>query len=142
MEFIDDDGCIIVPRSIRPIIDYPQTILGNGNGALKQFRLGKLHIREYADHYSVHSDKIDPMKDPVGHLMVDAPEYLAGILYGISTYSYLKNKSPNYLKKANRNSNFSSEQERTTSSPYLATILAAFCGYRITKSLKKLSQQG
>jgi hypothetical protein len=142
MEFIDDHGCIIVPRSIRPIIDYPQTILGNGNGALRQFRLGKLHVREYADHYSVHSDKIDPMRDPVGHLMVDAPEYLAGILFGISTYSYLKNKSPNYLKKDNRNSISSHGRGGTTSSPYLATLIAAFCGYTITKSLKKLSQQG
>jgi hypothetical protein len=138
MEFIDDDGCIIVPRSVRPIVDYPQTILGNGNGALRQFRLGSLHVREYADHYSVHSDKIDPSKDPFGHLLVDAPEYLAGILFGISTYSYLRNKSPN-----NRKSNSSQDREGTaTSPPYLAALLAALCGYRITKSLKKQSQQG
>jgi hypothetical protein len=142
MEFIDEGGCIIVPRSVRPIIDSPQTIFGNGNGALRQFRFGKLHVREYPDHYSVHSDKIDPMKDPLGHLMMDAPEYLAGILFGLATYSYLKNKPPNYLKKDNRKSNFRHDRGGTASSPFLATLLAAFCGYGITKSLKKLSQQG
>lgn len=142
MKFLDDEGCIIVPKSVRPIIDYPQTILGNRNGALRQFRLGKLHIREYDDYYSVHSDKIDPVKDPIGHLMLDAPEYLVGILSGTSIYSCLKNDSLNSSRKNNRKSDSSSERRGRHLPPYLAGLLAAYSSYSITKSLKKLSQQG
>lgn len=78
MEFIDGDGNIIVPKSVRPIIELKQTAFGTRKGAGKQYRYGKLHIREYESHYSVHSDRVDPLRDPLGHLVVDAPEYLAG----------------------------------------------------------------
>ncbi len=77
MHYIDGEGSIIVPKSVRPIIDYKETSLGNKNGAKRQFRYGNLHIREYNDYYTVHGDKIDPSKDSLGHLSIDAPEYLA-----------------------------------------------------------------
>jgi hypothetical protein len=78
VEFIDDDGSIILPKSVRPIIDLKETALGDKKGAKKQYRYGNLHIREYDDHYTVHMDRVDPLKNPLGHLLVDAPEYLAG----------------------------------------------------------------
>ncbi len=78
MEFIDSDGNIIVPKAVRPIIDLKETPLGSKKGAKRQYRYGSLHIREYDGYYSVHTDIVDPSTNPLGHLLVDAPEYLAG----------------------------------------------------------------
>ena len=78
MEFVDIDGNIIVPKAVRPIVDLKETILGGKKGAKRQYRYGNLHIRDYDTHYTVHMDRVDPLKNPLGHLLVDAPEYLAG----------------------------------------------------------------
>ncbi|HEX2556801.1 MAG TPA: hypothetical protein VHK86_00630, partial [Nitrososphaera sp.] len=78
MEFVDGDGNIIVPKSVRPIIDLNETAFGSKKGAKKQYRYGNLHIREYEEHYSLHMDRVDPMQNPLGHLLVDAPEYVVG----------------------------------------------------------------
>ena len=83
VNYIDGEGSIIVPKSLRPIIDYDENFLGTKKGAKKQFRYGKLHIREYKDYYIVHMDKVDPRKDPMGHLLIDAPEYLAATIAGL-----------------------------------------------------------
>ena len=80
VDFIDGDGNILIPKSVRPIMDLGITILGEKKGCKKQYRSGNLHIREYESHYSAHLDKVDPHVDPLGHLMVDAPNYLAGLL--------------------------------------------------------------
>ena len=77
MKFIDGDGNIIVPKAVRPIIDLKETSLGSKKGAKRQYRYGDLHIRDYDSHYSVHVDRVDPLSNPLGHLLVDAPEYLA-----------------------------------------------------------------
>lgn len=62
--------------------------LGNGdpNGQLADYRksLSKgrsLHIQEYDDHYKVHWDQADPSKDPLMHLLIDAPHW--AIILGI-----------------------------------------------------------
>ena len=78
MEFVDIDGNIIVPKAVRPIIGLKETALGGKKGAKRQYRYGNLHIRDYDSHYTVHMDRVDPLKNPLGHLLVDAPEYLAG----------------------------------------------------------------
>ncbi len=83
MNYIDREGGIIIPKSVRPIISYEETFFGNKKGANKQFRYGKLHIREYDDHYVVHMDKVDPTKDPLGHLLIDAPEYVVATVAGL-----------------------------------------------------------
>ena len=140
MRFIDDEGSIIVPKSVRPIIDSPETVLGSKCGASRQFRHGKLHIREYDDYYSVHSDRVNPENDPLGHLIADAPEYLVGILSGISTYSSLKDRSFNRSRKNSTNSYSSSVTGvKDVLPPYLAGIFSAYSGYTFTKSLKKLA---
>ncbi len=103
MHYIDGEGSIIVPKSVRPIIDYKETSLGNKNGAKRQFRYGNLHIREYNDYYTVHRDKIDPRKDSLGHLSIDAPEYSArtisaafvGYKFGQEVYDRSKTKGKN-----------------------------------------------
>jgi hypothetical protein len=144
VRFVGDDGSIMVPKSVRPIIEYSPTALGIGCGALRQFRAGKLHIREYGSYYSVHSDKIDPLEDPLGHLIIDAPEYLVAILSGLSVYSTLKDRSINRSKKdrANLNSNsFSEIGAKDGTTPYDAGIFAAYAAYALTKSLKKLGKR-
>ncbi|MGI0038101.1 MAG: hypothetical protein ACRD99_07065 [Nitrososphaera sp.] len=78
MDFVDGDGNIVVPKSVRPIIDLKETMVGGKKGARRQYRYGKLHIREYDTHYTVHMDRVDPLRNPLGHLVVDAPEYIAG----------------------------------------------------------------
>lgn len=140
MKFIDDDGSIIVPRSVRPIIDAPPTVLGNKCGALKQFRVGKLHIRDYGSYYSVHSDKVDPLLDPLGHLIVDAPEYLVGMLSGISIYTALKDRVVNCSKPSTDSSPLSEFGGKVGLSPVLAGLFATYAGYSLTKSLRKLAQ--
>lgn len=80
MGFVDSDGNIIVPKTVRPLMEYEPTMLGEKKGSIKQYRHGKLHIREYDTYYSVHYDKIDPNYDPIGHIMVDASKYFPGVM--------------------------------------------------------------
>ena len=82
--FVSYQNDIVIPKSVRPIIDYEETQLGDRKGATRQFRIGNLHIREYHEYYTAHMDKIDPNKDALGHLLFDAPEYLVAILAAIS----------------------------------------------------------
>ena len=53
---------IKVPKEVRPFMleEAEQTRLGQKNGAIRQYRYGNLHIREYEDKYLVHTDKVDP----------------------------------------------------------------------------------
>ena len=83
MDFVDVDGNIVVPKAVRPVIDLQETPLGSKKGAKRQYRYGNLHIRDYGSHYTVHSDKVDPCSNPLGHLLVDAPEYLAAAAAGV-----------------------------------------------------------
>ena len=80
MNFVDDEGNILVPKAVRPIIDCQITQLGDKKGSVRQYRFGNLHVREYENHYSVHVDQIDPRIDPLGHLIIDTPNYGKGIL--------------------------------------------------------------
>lgn len=69
-----------------------ETMLGLPKGSIKQYRLDTMHIREYKDGFEVHWDKVDPRKDPVGHLVKDAPEYLAAGLAAVfigAAFAYL-----------------------------------------------------
>ncbi len=77
-------GEIRVPRELRQFMPSgaAETRLGHRNGANRQYRYGNLHIREYDGEFLVHMDRVDPRKDPLGHLAADAPEVLAGILCG------------------------------------------------------------
>ena len=80
MCFVDNGGNILVPKAVRPLMEYEPTMLGEKKGSIKQYRHGKLHIREFDDCYSVHYDKIDPKKDPFGHILIDASKYIPGIV--------------------------------------------------------------
>ena len=75
---------IIVPKEVREFMPSwaEPTMLGDPRGAARQYRYGNLHIREYAGHYTAHTDRADPRRDPLGHLAYDAPEVLVGLAAG------------------------------------------------------------
>ena len=72
---------IEVPRDVREIMPewVQETPLGHRDGARRQYRYGSLHIREYGDRFTVHTDRFDPRTSPGRHLLYDAPEVLAGV---------------------------------------------------------------
>jgi len=119
---------IEVPKEIREFMleGAEETPLGQKNGAKKQFRYGNLHIREYENKFLVHSDKIDPRKDPLGHLLYDAPEVLVGlgcaIFGGLQTGKLLVNN--NKSKKL------------VLPSGLLSSIIIGYLGYTATKKIK------
>jgi len=127
-----DDGEIEVPKSVRPImLDAAQeTRLGERRGAKKQYRYGNLHIREYDDKYIVHVDKVDPRKDPLGHLLKDSPETLLGIASGI--YFGKKVGSEVYSKRNGR----SGALLESLLLGSLASLTAGYLGYKLGKQLK------
>ena len=127
-----DDGEIEVPKPVRPImLDAAQeTRLGERRGAKKQYRYGNLHIREYDDKYVVHVDKVDPRKDPLGHLLKDSPETLLGIASGI--YFGKKVGSEVYSKRNGR----SGALLESLLLGSLASLTAGYLGYKLGKQLK------
>ena len=119
---------IEVPKELREFMleEAEETILGQKNGAQKQYRYGNLHIREYDDKFLVHTDKIDPRINPVGHLVYDAPEVLIGIACGIFS-------GVNTARKlSNKNSKKISLDNILTSS-----LMSGYLGYTATKKIKK-----
>jgi len=102
--FVRDVNDIVIPKSVRPIIDYEETQLGDRKGATRQFRLGNLHVREYNEYYTAHMDKIDPNIDALGHLLFDAPQYLVAILAATSVGrrvdSIVQNNNKNIVKNS------------------------------------------
>ena len=120
---------IEVPKELREfMIDgAEETFLGQKNGSKKQYRYGNLHIREYDDNFLVHTDKIDPRKDPLGHLFYDAPEILVGL--GCAFLGGLP------IGKSQFNKNKS--KKSTLSSSILSSIITGYLGYAATKKIKK-----
>jgi hypothetical protein len=112
---------IEIPKDVRPIMleDAKETILGDKRGAKKQYRYGNLHIREYDDKYTVHIDKVDPRKDPLGHIIYDAPE----IIFGITTALGVGLK----LYTSKRSSLYS----------ILGSLISGYIGYRISRYVKE-----
>ena len=119
---------IEVPKELREFMleEAEETILGQKNGAKKQYRYGNLHIREYNDKFLVHTDKIDPRVNPLGHLVHDAPEVLIGLACGIFTgINSAKNFSNNNSKKISLANVLSS------------SIISGYLAYTTTKKIKK-----
>ena len=119
---------IEVPKELREFMleEAEETILGQKNGAQKQYRYGNLHIREYDDKFLVHTDKIDPRVNPLGHLVHDAPEVLIGLACGIFTgIISAKNFSKNNSKKISLANVLSSSK------------MSGYLAYTTTKKIKK-----
>jgi len=123
---------IEVPKEIRPFMleEAEETNLGHKKDADKQYRYGNLHIREYEDKYVIHMDKIDPRKDPFGHLMVDAPEVLVGLA---SAFFGGKNIA-SHIFKMQKNSNHA--KNTSLFGGLLASVAVGYLGYFLTKKSK------
>ncbi len=121
---------IEVPKEIREFLpaNAKETILGNEKGAKKQYRYGKLHIREYDEKYLVHMDKIDPREDPIGHLIYDAPEYLIGLECAI--YGNILSNAVSFFKRDSK--------KDAIAKGITTSVIFGYAGYTITKKIKKL----
>jgi len=118
---------IEVPKELREFMleKAEETFLGQKNGAYKQYRYGNLHIREYENKFLLHSDKVDPRKDPIGHLVYDAPEILIGLAFAVFTSSQIAKK---FLNKKSKKSIFTSV--------LISSMISGYLGYTITKKIK------
>ncbi len=120
---------IEVPKEIRQfmITGAAESNLGQKNGAKKQYRYGNLHIREYDDKYLVHTDKVDPRRDPLGHLIHDAPEFLVGLACAIFGGK----------KIADAISQNSNSDKLALFAGLIGAVPLGYVGYYITKTIKK-----
>lgn len=134
MNYIDGEGGIIVPKSVRPIISYEETFLGNKKGAKKQFRHGKLHIREYNDYFVIHMDKVDPRKDPIGHLLIDAPEYIVATVTALKAAKQAGNTV--YTQKRGG----ANALVEVLTAACLASTVAATFSYIVTNVVKEVDR--
>jgi len=114
---------IEVPKELREFMleKAEETFLGQKNGAHKQYRYGNLHIREYDDKFLVHTDKVDPRENPLGHLIHDAPEVLVGLACAVLGASKVRST----LK-----------QKKSPVAVMVGSIVLGYAGYLITKKLK------
>ena len=117
---------IEVPKELREFMleEAEETILGQKNGAKKQYRYGNLHIREYDDKFLVHTDKIDPRVNPLGHLIHDAPEVLIGIACGIFSGVHTAKK-------------FSNSNKISLANILTSSLMSGYLAYTTTKKIKK-----
>jgi len=120
------DDEIEVPKELREFMleEAEETILGQKNGAQKQYRYGNLHIREYDDKFLVHTDKIDPRINPLGHLVHDAPEVLIGIACGIFSGVHTAKK-------------FSNSNKISLANILTSSLMSGYLAYTTTKKIKK-----
>ncbi len=116
---------IEIPKELGSFIldKAEETHLGQKNGATKQYRYGNLHIREYEDKFLVHTDKVDPRKNVLGHLVSDAPE----ILIGLASAVIGGGKVASYMKKNNKSSVLPG---------VIASLVFGYLGYSLTKKIK------
>ena len=124
---------IEIPLDLKRVVlmDAEETKLGDKKGAIKQYRKGNLHIREYDDKLTVHTDKVDPRADRFGHLLHDAQEVLIGLAGAAISGAAIGS----YIYKIKKNSPFRREQAIIAG---LATSLAAgYASYKVSKKLKE-----
>jgi len=119
---------IVVPKELREFMleGAKETFLGQKNGAKKQYRYGNLHIREYDDKFLVHTDKIDPRKDPLGHLLFDSPEVVVGLAFALFGGWQIGK----LLLKNNKS------KKSALSFGLLSSVITGYIGYIATKKIK------
>ncbi len=123
---------IEIPKELRHFMldGAEETPLGHKNGAKKQYRYGNMHIHEYDDKFLVHMDKVDPRKNPLGHLVHDVPE----ILIGLACAAFGGGKVALYFYNNNKNSKFA--KQTSIISGLISSLILGYLGYSITKKFK------
>jgi len=61
--------------------------IGEAAGQKADFRLPlddgrEIHVREYDEHYTVHWDQVSAIRNPIGHLVADAPHWILVVFLG------------------------------------------------------------
>ena len=125
---------IELPKELSRIIldGAEETKLGDKKGAIRQYRKGNLHIREYDRKFTIHSDKGDPRKDPLGHLLFDAHEVLIG-LAGAALGGGIIGKLIYNIKKDS-----SYKKQQSIIGGLTASLVAGYISYYIAKKLKEI----
>ena len=138
MKFMGGDANIIIPKAVRPIIDLKAASLGSKKGANKQYRYGNLYIRDYETHYSVPMDRVDPLTNPLGHLLVDALESLAGATAAFIVGRRIGTMVYNICKKGEGNNTKDAAAIGTAVlAGYIAGSAAGNLVFNMASSLKK-----
>jgi len=124
---------ITIPLDLKRValLGAEETKLGDKKGALKQYRKGNLHIREYDNRLTVHQDAIDPREDPLGHLIHDAQEVLIGLAGAAISGAAIGS----YIYKMKKNSPFRKQQ--AVIGGLAASLATGYASYKITKKLKE-----
>ncbi len=117
---------IAIPKELGSFLldKAEETSLGQKNGATKQYRYKNLHIREYDDKFLVHTDKIDPRKNALAHLVSDAPEVLVGLASAVIGGG----KVASYMKKNNTSSILPG---------VIASLVFGYLGFSLAKKIRK-----
>ena len=124
---------IELPIELKRIIldGAEETKLGDRKGATKQYRKGNLHIREYEDKFTVHTDRVDPREDPIGHLIYDAQEVLIGLAGAAISGAAIGS----YIYKIKKNSPYRKQQ--AVIGGLAASLAAGYASYKISKKIKE-----
>ena len=124
---------IELPIELKRIIldGAEETKLGDRKGATKQYRKGNLHIREYDDKFTVHTDRVDPREDPIGHLIYDAQEVLIGLAGAAISGAAIGS----YIYKIKKNSPYRKQQ--AVIGGLAASLAAGYASYKISKKIKE-----
>ena len=124
---------ITIPLDLKRVVlmGADETKLGDKKGAIRQYRKGNLHIREYEDRLTVHADKVDPREDPMGHLIHDAQEVLVGLAGAAISGAAIGS----YIYKIKKNSPYRKQQ--AVIGGLAASLAAGYASYRLTKKLKE-----
>ncbi len=106
----DDSKSIRISKEVLPELpsDYEESSLGDKRGSRKQYRNSNVHVREYDDSYTIHVDRADPRRDPLGHLLKDSPETIAAF----ATSLYFAKRSLERSGRLNKSGVGSNEETR------------------------------
>ncbi len=106
---------VVSKTKVSPPIVYDGFVksIGEPDHQIRDFRkringTESMHVKEYSNHYKVHRDKVDPTYDPIGYLIKDSPEVLAGFAVaavsgygaGKSHYESIKSTSENPITES------------------------------------------
>ena len=129
---------IELPIELKRIIldGAEETKLGDRKGAKKQYRKGNLHIREFDDKFTVHTDRVDPREDPIGHLIYDAQE----VLIGLAGAALCGGMIGALIYKLKNDSKF--KKEKAVAGGLIASVAAGYASYYISKKLKEKMNNG
>ena len=75
-------------------------------------------------------DKFDPRKNPLGHLVFDAPE----VLIGLASAALGGSKVASHIYKKQNNSKFSKQASIVTG--LLSSLVFGYLGFALTKKIK------